>query len=159
MRMSHIAICVSDWEKSLRFYHDQLGFRFVDEFELTGAFTEALYGLKETVMRGAYLEREGVRIELREFSGPGQSSPNTATADCNARTHAFDRLGLSHVSLRVDDLDSAIHAVERAGGRGLPHTRVESPRFQMRAAFVVDPDGLRIELLQAPGDPDALPGA
>jgi hypothetical protein len=29
----------------------------------------------------------------------------------------------------------------------------------MQAVFVVDPDGLRIELLQAANDPGSLPGA
>jgi hypothetical protein len=27
-----------------------------------------------------------------------------------------------------------------------------------RAAFVTDPDGTRVELVEAPGDPAALPG-
>ncbi len=34
----------------------------------------------------------------------------------------------------------------------------DNPAWHSKAVFVLDPDGLRIELLQAPGDPDALPG-
>ena len=150
-RLSHIGLCVSNLERSLAFYRDALGFRELSALEVSGVETDRLLELEGVKLRASYLERDAVRVELLCFDAPGSTGP-TEPAPAN-------RLGLTHLSLRVDDLDSAIHAVERAGGRGLPHTRVESPRFQMRAVFVVDPDGLRIELLQAPGDPDALPGA
>ena len=71
---------------------------------------------------------------------------------------AMNRLGLSHLSLRVDDLDAAIARVAALGGRCLVDSRIEHPEWGSYAVFVTDPDGLRIELLQAPGDPNALPG-
>ena len=150
-RLSHIGLCVSNLERSLAFYRDALGFRELSALEVSGVETDRLLELEGVKLRASYLERDAVRVELLCFDAPGSTGP--------AEPAPANRLGLTHLSLRVDDLDFAIHAVERAGGRGLPHTRVESPRFQMRAVFVVDPDGLRIELLQAPGDPDALPGA
>ena len=64
LRVSHVGICVSDWKKSLRFYHDVLGFRYVQELELSGEPSSTLMQLEDVDLRALYLEREGVRIEL-----------------------------------------------------------------------------------------------
>ena len=73
--------------------------------------------------------------------------------------HTVNRPGLTHLSFRVDDLGTVVSDVERLGGRVLAGSEIDNPRFSTKAVFVVDPDGLRIELLQTPGDPDSLPGA
>ena len=56
------------------------------------------------------------------------------------------------------DLDAVVAAIVQGGGVNLPETRVDNATWSSTALFVTDPDGLRIELLQAPGHPDALPG-
>ena len=98
MRMSHIGICVSDWKRSLRFYHDVLGFRYVHELEVKGEPSDTLLGLEGVALRAIYLEREGVRIELLHYDAPA------CTGDGEPR--AMNQLGLTHLSLRVDDLDA-----------------------------------------------------
>jgi predicted enzyme related to lactoylglutathione lyase len=70
----------------------------------------------------------------------------------------MNQVGLTHLSLRVDDLDAALGTLEGLGGRVLAETCVSIPAAGTRAAFVLDPDGTRIELVEAPGDPSALPG-
>jgi catechol 2,3-dioxygenase-like lactoylglutathione lyase family enzyme len=150
LRLSHVGLCVSDLERSLAFYRDALGFREVSALEVSGAETDRLLELEGVELRAVYLERDGARIELLCFDSPPSSAEPTR--------RPLNRLGLTHLSLRVDDLDAAIRAVERAGGSCLEATRIENPRFETRAVFVVDPDGQRIELLQTPGDPSSLPG-
>jgi len=159
MRMSHIAICVSDWEKSLRFYHDQLGFRFVDEFEITSPFAAKLHRLKGAAIRGAYLEREGVRIELREFTAPEQSPSSASTSESSPRNIAFDRPGLSHLSLRVDDLDAVLAELASARVEILEGQLAYAREGELghdsparRAVFICDPDGTPIELVATSGD-------
>ena len=98
MRMSHIGICVSDWKRSLRFYHDVLGFRYVHELEVKGEPSDTLLRLEGVALRAIYLEREGVRIELLHYDAPG------CTGDGEPRP--MNQLGLTHLSLRVDDLDA-----------------------------------------------------
>ena len=72
----------------------------------------------------------------------------------------MNRLGFTHLSLRVEDLESVVAAVEQhAAARILMKHESTMTAWGTKAVFVTDPDGLRIELLQAPGDPDALPGA
>ena len=159
MRMSHVAICVSDWQKSLRFYHDQLGFRFVDEFELGGAYAEKLHGIKGAAIHGAYLEREGVRIELREFTAPERSVSVGSSAEGFLRDYPYDRPGLSHLSLRVDDLDAVLAKLADARVEILPSERADAGEGELgpnsparRAVFIRDPDGTPIELIATRGD-------
>jgi catechol 2,3-dioxygenase-like lactoylglutathione lyase family enzyme len=66
--------------------------------------------------------------------------------------------GLTHLSLRVDDLHATLPALRALGGRVLDETRIEIPELGAAAVFVADPDGTLIELVQAPGDPEAPPG-
>ena len=40
----------------------------------------------------------------------------------------------------------------------LEETLIEIPAFGAAAVFIADPDGTLIELVQAPGDPEAPPG-
>ena len=63
----------------------------------------------------------------------------------------MNRLGLTHLSLRVDDLDAMLAEVAGAGVRVLSETRIEITRAHTKAAFITDPDGTLIELVQQPG--------
>ena len=41
-QLTHIGICVSDMERSKRFYRDVLGFRYVRELRLEGELSDTL---------------------------------------------------------------------------------------------------------------------
>ncbi len=151
-RVSHVGICVSDPERSLVFYRDLLGFRPVSELALSGEPSATLLRLPGVDFRAIYLERDGVRIELLHFNAP--QSP-----DGGGAPRAMNRPGFTHLSLRVMDLDALVERLESAGAQVLRRTRIEIPEAKTRALFVTDPDGTLIELVEAPGDPAALPGA
>jgi catechol 2,3-dioxygenase-like lactoylglutathione lyase family enzyme len=142
--MSHIGICVSDWRRSLRFYHDALGFRYVHELEMSGEPSATLLRLPDVDFRAIYLEREGVRIELLHYEKPGCAG--------DGRPRAMNALGLTHLSLRVDDLDATLRELAAAGATVLEDTRIDVAPARTRAIFVTDPDGTLIELVQQPGD-------
>jgi lactoylglutathione lyase len=144
MRMSHIGICVSDWRRSLRFYHDALGFRYVHELEMSGEPSATLLRLPDVDFRAIYLEREGVRIELLHYEKPGCAG--------DGRPRAMNALGLTHLSLCVDDLDATLRELAAAGATVLEDTRIDVAPARTRAIFVTDPDGTLIELVQQPGD-------
>jgi glyoxylase I family protein len=98
-----------------------------------------------------YLQRDGTRIELLYYPVAGHVS--------SATPRPMNALGFTHLSLRVADIDSVIAAIEHGGGMHLTDTRVDNAAWGSKAVFVTDPDGLRLELIEAPGDPDALPGS
>jgi len=66
--------------------------------------------------------------------------------------------GLTHLSLRVDNLADTLATLHAGGVRVLDATRIDIPDFGAAAVFVVDPDGTLIELVQSPGDVEAPPG-
>src|SRR5262249_38705186 len=151
LRLTHIGICVSDWERSLRFYRDALGFQYRSELQVAGEPSETLLQLRNVELRALYLERDGTRIELLHYASPGHSG------DGNPRP--MNQLGLTHLSLRVDDLAETVADLKRAGVRILDQTHIDIPAFEAAAVFITDPDGTLIELVQSPGDPAVPPGA
>lgn len=150
LRLTHVGICVADLERSLSFYRDGLGFMPLSSLELGGEPAATLLGLSPLALRAAYLERDGMRIELLHYPQPGH---RTAAAP-----RPMNRTGLTHLSVRVDDLEATLAALVALGGTALAETRITVPAHGSAAVFVTDPDGTRIELVQAPGDPAAPPG-
>jgi len=144
LRASHIGICVSDWRRSLRFYHDVLGFRYSHELEVSGAHASRLLRLEGVALRAVYLEREGLRIELLHYEQPGHVSATTP--------RPMNRLGFTHLSLRVDDLDAFVQELREAGVEIRDDTRIEISAAHTKAVFISDPDGASIELVEQPGD-------
>lgn len=149
LRLSHVGICVADLERSLAFYR-ALGFVERSRLRVAGQVSARLLGLEAVQLSAVYLERDAARIELLHYAVPGHVG--------DPGSQAMNRLGLTHLSLRVDDLDAAEQTVLAAGGVILEASRIAIPEADTRAVFATDPDGTRIELVQAPGDPHALPG-
>ena len=119
-RMHHIALIVSERERSLRFY-EALGF-----------------SLSESVLRP---ER---RDEILFMSGHGIVLEIFVDATHPKRLTAPEALGLRHIAFTVDDVSSACKAL-RALGYEPEATRTDS-RTGAEMTFVKDPDGLPIEL-------------
>jgi catechol 2,3-dioxygenase-like lactoylglutathione lyase family enzyme len=142
--LAYVAIRVSDLERSLRFYRDLLGFREVSRFELEGASPSAqLMGLDELSVRARFLERDGTRIELQFLDLPAGRALPPARA----------QLGLSHLAVRVSDFEATLARLVAGGAVFLEASRFSHPGLGSEVAVVEDPDGVRIELIQMPGDP------
>lgn len=123
----------------MRFYHDVLGFEYVSELDAKGEAAATLLELADVELHAVYLEREGVRIELLHYPTPGHVGDDVP--------RPMNQLGLTHLSLLVDDVDALLPRVEEGGGRLIERSRVRAGEAT-RAVFVTDPDGTRIELVQ-----------
>ncbi len=150
LRLTHIGLCVADVERSIRFYRDLLGLTLRAELRVQGEPTDTLLRLREVDLRAVYLERDGTRIELLSYASPG------VVGDATPRP--MNQRGLTHLSLRVDDLAATLETLRAAGVQVLDETRIAIPAFEAGAVFVCDPDGTLIELIQAPGDVEPPPG-
>jgi lactoylglutathione lyase len=91
------------------------------------------------------INRDGLTIELLAFDSPpvigsGQRRP-------------MNQLGLTHLSLRVSDLEGAADAIEAAGGQVVrrTRTRLDVAGMELDFVFCTDPDGVRIELMDLGG--------
>ncbi len=116
---------VTDVDRSLAFYTEQLGFHLVQR---TGPIT--------TVARGA------LHVLL---SGPGASG-NRPMPDGTQQAPG----GWNRIVLYVDDLDSSISALENARAHLRSHVETGPGGRQI---VVDDPDGNPIELHEAPKQP------
>jgi len=125
MRLLHTMLRVADLEKSITFYTDVLGMTLLSRKDYPeGCFTLA-------------------------FLGYGPASENTVlelTYNWNTDSYALGD-GYGHIAIGVDDVYGACDRIREAGG-----VIVREPGPMKHGttvlAFVKDPDGYLIELLQ-----------
>ena len=125
MRILHTMIRVGDLDKSLAFYTDILGMRLLRRNDYPeGKFTLAFVGYQE--------EADGPVLELTHNWGVERYEIGT---------------GYGHIALAVDDAYAACEQIKARGGKV---TREAGPmKGGTRViAFVEDPDGYKIELIQ-----------
>lgn len=147
-RYSHSGICVTDLERSRAFYKNVLGFEDGISLAIDSRY-HALLGMEGAFsLRSEFFHLGGLVIELLHWP-----DPRPLPAD---GIHPLNRVGLTHLSFHVDDLDAAIAQVEAFGGTVLHKTRsrFELPTMAGEIIFVTDPDGTRIELNDYPVDID-----
>ncbi|AZI34682.1 hypothetical protein NT2_02_02750 [Caenibius tardaugens NBRC 16725] len=136
--VSHMGLCVSDLEKSLHFYCDILGFQKIQSFQVDGAETvERLLELRNLSMSLTFVELDGQRIELIAIANPRASGGGKGD---------FNRLGYTHLSVKVQDWDAELDRLRAAGVEVLEHTIGAQSASNSRFAFILDPDGNRVEL-------------
>jgi lactoylglutathione lyase len=131
----HVGMCVTDLDRSTRFYVDGLGFREVTDLHPPDAPVDQFFGLEAPLgLTVRFLAKDDFVLELFAF---GAAGPDASTAaDRTMRSP-----GLTHLSLTFDDIDAAADAAAAAGGTVMPD------RIPGAAVLVRDPDGVQIELL------------
>ena len=117
----HIAIIVSDYEKSRDFYVNKLGFEVIRENYRSD--------------RNDYkLDLKLGNSELEIFSGNGNPPRPSYPEAC----------GLRHLAFKVDSMEEAVEALNAAGIETEPVRVDEFTNKKM--TFFKDPDGLPLEL-------------
>ena len=133
MVLNHFGHCVTDVDRSVRFYCELLGFREKRRMSVPDDPTGRLLRIDAPVgLSAVYLEKDGTILELLAFDRPGNPP---------ARPRPFNEPGLTHMSFCVTDLAAAKSEVERLGGEVLADAGLGV------AVFIRDPDGQPIELL------------
>lgn len=140
MKLSHIGLCVGDLDRARRFYCEGLGFVEVSSLSVQGEPAATLLQLSDVDLEAVYLERDGVRLELLHYRRPG-----TATVPV---PRAMNAPGLTHLSFRVADVGATVATLLGYGGTLIADSQVELPNVGIVAAFMLDPDGTRIELVR-----------
>jgi lactoylglutathione lyase len=143
LAFSHVGVCVSDLERSTRFYTEVLGFRPVLTMDM-GPEVAATMEADGCRFTSRLLGRGDVRVELLHWRSP--------EAHGDGERRPMTSLGLTHLCLRVDDVEPVLAAAERAGGTAHRHTTTELPGMgvdggPVRLVYLTDPDGVRIELM------------
>jgi len=125
MRILHTMLRVGDLDRSIEFYTDVLGMRLLRRKDYPeGRFTLAFVGYQE--------EAEGAVLELTH----------------NWDTNSYELgSGYGHVALAVEDVYAACDRI-RAKGGNIAREPGPMKHGSSILAFVEDPDGYKIELLE-----------
>lgn len=133
--LAHTMIRVGDLERSLAFYRDALGLQELRREE----FPEAKFTL---VFLGFGDERTHTVIELTHNHGVSRYDHGTA---------------FGHIAFTVADIHAAAARLEQMGVRVLrppgPMAHAATNGRRDVIAFIEDPDGYRIELIETPHRP------
>jgi len=132
--INHLGQCVTDGARSRRFYEEVLDFEFWREIEPPDEMTAKLIDVEPPIgVKVVYLRRDGFVLELMHYTAAGAQAP--------AHPRVMNELGLTHVSVSVDDINATAAKAVEFGGSVLEHTNVGA------AVMIRDPDGQLIELL------------
>jgi catechol 2,3-dioxygenase-like lactoylglutathione lyase family enzyme len=131
---NHVGHCVTDLERSRRFYEDLLGFEYLRQISPPDDATAKLLRLPPPVgMTACYLRRDGFILELLHHGGE-------AAKPLPPRDRPMNEPGLTHISVSCD-VDDVVRRVADYGGAVLEDTNIGA------AIFIRDPDGQLVELL------------
>lgn len=143
---SHVGLCTPDLEASVRFFVDGLGFALGEGWDLDSEALPALPSALEVEpppdgplrLRSQMVRHGDFAVELLGYAAPAPTGrPSTSRGT----------VGLTHLAFWVDDLEAALAAATAAGGEVLEHTRADAG---VQLAFLADPAGVRIEMMQRP---------
>jgi catechol 2,3-dioxygenase-like lactoylglutathione lyase family enzyme len=143
--LEHVAIQVSDIERSMRFYQEHLGFELVFRVSRSEPYVQRVVGYHPDVtLEIAELSIPGtdVRLEIIEYRNVERTPIDPATANP----------GTMHFSLFVDDLMEIYERLSAAGVAFVSEPQ-RSDAGHLKGGIVVymkDPDGIRVELVQRP---------
>ena len=142
----HTGYTVDDLDRSLAFYRDLLGMEVVAQQEKQGGYLAAIVGYPDAHVRMAHLRVPGGEhvLELFEYLAP---------AGASARPLEPRDTGTQHLCFAVTDLDALYARLREAGVDSFVSPPVEvdtGVNAGARALYLRDPDGIPVELFQAP---------
>ena len=141
---SHLGICVSDLERSQRFYCDALGFEKAESHDIGPEFAR-LMDLDDVAVTSQFIRRGSTAIELLAFRQPAPLGP--------AGRRPVHQLGLTHLSFRVRDLAAVAARIVELGGSVVESSRtvIDLGGTPLEFVYCTDPDGVRVELMDLGG--------
>ena len=159
MRMDHVSLAVRDVDRSIEFYSKALGMKTLR--------ISVLHPTPESEVKNAYMYSDTFLLELVTAEG----SANQRTSPKTWQEGMRGSIGITHLGVKVKNLDKAIQNVKAAGGvmLGEPFEvkkettrliyvagKVDSKiayakkpgRKPWRIALFTDPDGVMVELIE-----------
>lgn len=142
--LAHFSFTVSDLEQSLEIYKDLLGFEVEFLVERSGPVTEAIVGFPRAKIKIAMLTLNNFSLELIQYL-----SPIGEKLDLQV-----NNIGCAHIAFYVEDLDEVYKTILAKGinFRSKPNQIKDGPSVGWKIVYMVDPDGIILELMQKPQD-------
>ena len=139
-RIGHMALCVSDMERSLAFYKELFGMEQVFEVDFRDERIKKILGDERAECRVVYLGLGGdAALELFQYYSPRNGQKQAAQRQ-------FD-VGFTHIGFEVTEIDKHLNDLRRHGVQlvGEPVT----VRPGCRVVYFYGPDGEVLELRES----------
>ena len=150
--MSHIALCTKNFDQSMHFYKDLLGFKVAQQGTTVedGEYQQGIYKKKNQKVKFAVLrygKRKNTPYGINEDApviallAPTESKPT-------GKSILVDQIGISHFGVWVKGLNRVYDDLKAKGAEfaAPPHVLARTKEGTIRSAFVKDPDGIIIQL-------------
>ena len=142
--LDHVAVTVSDMDRSLAFYCDLLGLKEVERHHLEGETISKMAGKPDVIMEVVRLEAPetpGVLLDLQQYVAPEGKVSDAQLGD----------VAHSHLCFGVPDVWAAYKDLTEKGVEFVS----EPVSFDLEwgivyVVFFKDPDGFILELMQVP---------
>jgi len=138
IKMDHVSITVRNVDRSVKFYSKALGMKLL-RVSLINPSPDVRY-------KNAYMYSGALTLEIITAVESAKQSARTLTWQQTLR----GRLGITHLGVRVSDLDSAIKRLEAAGAKmiGKPFA-INNDNF--KNTFVAKQMDRRVSYVRRPG--------
>lgn len=135
--LDHVGLSVADLDAQAEWYSRALGLEQLEPG-----------GIPAVGLKVVFLVHPEHKWAIELLNRPGSQPKPRATS---APEHVLTQ-GYGHICLRVDDVDATYEKLISAGATSIMAPG-ESPVSGVRMAFVADPEGNFIEMLDRPGPP------
>lgn len=145
--IKHVAVIVSDMDRSLDFYCNTLGFEVVEKVDLcTGEGVDKIVGLKDVALKIAHLKLpEGpTLVELLEYIRP-KGKPY-------GPDHRSNDIGVGHFAMYVEEIEEFCNILKSKGVKFISPGVVFSSTDE-KCCYFYGPDGEIIEIIKPPKAP------
>jgi catechol 2,3-dioxygenase-like lactoylglutathione lyase family enzyme len=150
--MSHVALCIRDFDRSMHFYRDLLGFQIAQEGTDTevSQYQEGIYERQNRKFRFATLRYGNANAAPYGMSEDAPILVLIAPLDAppTGASIKVDQIGISHVGFWVKGLDALYADLQGQGVQfaAPPHVLAKTKAGTIRSAFALDPDGILVQL-------------
>ncbi|HLW71650.1 MAG TPA: VOC family protein [Candidatus Binataceae bacterium] len=142
-KLFHVNICVSDMERSVRFYQE-LGFNKVNDFILEDPSVGEALGLKARKLHGVFMrlgnDANAPVLDLVQFIDPPPQGKPYPT---------LNNLGICRIAFTVDDIDKTYEDLKtKEVDFVAPLKKIDGPGgAKIGVVCFRDPDGTILELI------------
>ncbi|NJD53013.1 MAG: VOC family protein [Candidatus Methanoperedens sp.] len=133
-KIDHIGIITNDLDQSVGFYTDVLGFSIFSRIEMAEAGLSAVF-----------VEKNGSKIELMKCRGKNVPERSEGVKlKIGEGSIPID----DHITFSVDDIEATVSQIKKKGI--VFHLEPVQLEGGMKLAFLKDPNGVLIELVEPP---------
>ena len=145
----HTVLLVSDFNRSLDFYCDTLGFELISRDEdRRGPFLDQMFNVNEVVIKLALIRAGGEIVEVIEVVSPPEITRHDGTDA---------RYGIARIGWEVDEIETMVGELRAKGVEFLSDIVDMTVGHYAggKVVFFRDPDGIILEL-QQPATPGQI---